>query len=126
MKDVRHFPELVKGDPHAPLLANLDPEHGTLGASPVHSVPHDHLEHSVRVFIEFLQNSSESDYGSDYGDFMRQANASLESLKEQFSVSDPRKLEMLEKMQMYTQFCPVWDFEPTQIQLLQDAQKLLK
>lgn len=122
MDDVRVCPERVKADPHAPLAANLRPERAVLGKTHPHAVPSNHAAQQVRIFIETLLNN----YDEDYGDFMREVNAQLLDLKAEMAHSGGEAQAKLNEMQYYTQFCPLWEVEPTRQMLLKDAHFLLR
>lgn len=70
---------------------------------------------------EFKKNISEIlEY--DYGDFMRAANVYLNHLRSELSVlGDPEIDKKIDAMQVYLQFAPNWDVEPTRMQLIQDT-----
>lgn len=61
----------------------------------------------------------------DYGDFMRVANTYLLQMKEGLQVFHDRKInQRISEMQIYLQFNPSWNVEPTREKLLRDAQFL--
>lgn len=121
MDDVRIYSELVKATPHAPMAANLRPETAVLGKTHPHAVPSNHAAQKVRIFIEFLVNN----YDADYGDFMREVNAQLLDLEDELKSSTEAQSK-LNEMQYYAQFCPTWEIEPTRQMLLKDADFLLR
>ena len=76
-------------------------------------------------FIHFLEELN-AITETDYGDFMRKANAYLNHLKENEIAKNSTEIsEKIDNMQNYVQFHPSWELESTKAKILQDADRLV-
>lgn len=81
---------------------------------------HD-LSSETRVFRKNVSSILEH----DYGDFMRAANVYLNQLRSDLRILNDRAVnDKLDQMQIYLQFRPSWEVEPTRELLLRDAEHL--
>jgi hypothetical protein len=72
----------------------------------------------VEIFIREIQDITDD----DYGDFMRKANAHVLELKHEIIVYlNPSIESVLQTIQNYLQFNPIWEIQPTRERLISDA-----
>lgn len=123
MNDYKNFPELLKAIKNTMYesisLADCD---FTPTRTVKHFAPPADGIHAVRIFIEAIDNLVEF----DYGDFMRKANTYICNLRSHLAGCKHEVLDLVNKMQFYTQFVPSWQIEPTRRRLLEDSLKLLR